>query len=82
MTDQEINQKIARYIFEIEDLDYEDVVTLGTVEETTIQVGYCETCFYETQAMRVTYTDTAGKYHEITSYMDYSGCLQAILKEL
>lgn len=37
-----------------------DAVEVTNVEETTESGGYCETCWYETQVVEVTYVDSNG----------------------
>ena len=94
MTDDEINEKIARYLFNLKGLDYDaEVKELeSVVDASSIQEGYgggCDTCGWGADPatldlkMVVTYRPTHGKRAIERLYVEtsYADCLLHLLKD-
>lgn len=79
LTDDEITDKIGFWILETYDIPTEGVTILSARDET-FSDGYCETCYYEYEALAVTYKDADGNEQRQISYYDFKDCLSMLLK--
>lgn len=64
----------------LKDYDY-DAVEVTRVEEDTESGGYCETCRYETQVVRVTYVDSKGTTTNAILSENLSDLINRLVKE-
>lgn len=94
MTDDQINEKIARYLFNLKGLDYDAEVKelTGVYDNSYIQEGYgggCETCDYGRDLasleleMMVNYRPTHGRRATAVLRVEvsYADCLLHLLKD-
>ncbi|AEJ93458.1 hypothetical protein FGG33_gp38 [Mycobacterium phage Benedict] len=58
-----------------------DVDEVVSVEEDTFYGGYCETCAYEEQIVRVHYIDKYGAAQSYTFWESLSCLINSLLKE-
>ncbi|AVP42093.1 hypothetical protein KIP48_gp37 [Mycobacterium phage Naca] len=75
----EFNAAFKRLLEEREGIG--DISEIVTVEEDTYYGGYCETCRYEEQIVRVVYRDTNGAWHSTTIWGTLSSLINSLLKE-
>ncbi|ALH46906.1 hypothetical protein AVU87_gp39 [Mycobacterium phage Theia] len=59
----------------------QDVDEVVSVEEDTYYSGYCETCYYEEQIVRVHYLDTHGAAQSHAIWDTLSNLINDLLKE-
>ena len=91
MTDDQINEKIARYLFSLKGLDYDAEVKelQGVTEDVDITGPYggCDTCGWGGEpgstdfTMIVTYVKPNGRRASMYVDVSYADCLLYLLKD-
>lgn len=80
MTDDEINEKIAKWLLANNNIDWTDVKKVISVEDETYYGGYCETCAYEEERLTVQYLDNDDNRQRLSTYYEFSDCLKMLLR--
>ena len=77
MTDKEIATKIGAWILGERGIEWQEIISC---KEVTIYGGFCSTCSYEEERMRVRYHDMDNVEQKYDSYYSFSDGLLMLLK--